>query len=170
MSDTPSIVTSALAMFGSVTVALIQRGTTAATKEAREQIQKEIAPRIAALEESVKQLALYLPTLPAAEAVTAAAKDAAAALRQLVDLRVYVESQLREARRTVDSVRRESLSDNSMSEVANVAAAVTGLERRVAGIEDDIREDRRAEGSRQRELGELMATLKMLAAAVEKNR
>lgn len=160
MADAPSIVASAIAVFGSIGVAIVQRGAGNASRELKEQIEAKLVPRITTVEGALKTLG---------EAVAAAVGEAHSATRLVGDLRVYVDRQLGEAKRSQERFMRtsqQSLNDTSVAEeVGTLMREVSGmaeLKRRLDLVETELREDRRDEAQKQRELGELIASIKFM--------
>lgn len=180
MSETPSLIASAIAVVGSVAVAAVQRGVGAAAKELVDQLRAELAPRIAALDAKVTDFERRFGL--AEVSVSTAIREAGEAKRHVGELRTFVQSQLSAARADWSAFKRESGRGSMTTEIASaedvgalarevgefgrrlatVEANQSETGRRLGDIATEMRDDRRAEGEKQRELGGLVAMLKLV--------
>ncbi len=156
MSDAPSLITSGIATLGTIAVAVIQRGSSAISKELRSYVDDKVVPRIADLEKKVGEYDGRIRTI--ADSVAVAAREASETKRGLTTLREYVQHQLAEAKREWDRFRRASSSDLAsalgpedigglLRDISDVRARLEPLHdlpRRVEDIEEELAENRRA--------------------------
>lgn len=179
MSDAPSLIASALAVAGSVAVAAIQRGAGAAAAAAKEMV-AELETKLRALEAKVTDLDRRLSQWEAT--LSAGVNEAKNATRGFTDLRTYVHTQLEAARRDWHAFRRdmgrvsgtnEGATAEELGTMARELATmgrrlddfrrdVDGLNKRMDKVDEEMKEDRRAETDKQRELGGLLATLQIV--------
>lgn len=162
MSDAPSIAVTVITGAVGIATAFINRGTPAAIAEAKKTADA-LGTRLTTLEAQVKT---------AADGAGQALREVAAIKGKVDELRAFVEQQLRAARSEISGVRRTTGQHVAMNVIEDVQSVrestqtaqhdLVALATRVTTLEQWQRDDQRAEGSRQREFGEIVAMLRML--------